>query len=544
MYTANNLSCLKNTTRQDNLVNMTSKSSNSKSQVKSDSAAAPTIVWFRQDLRLADNPALHQAAERGGAVIPIFIWAPEEEKPWSPGGASKVWLHFSLKALAQDLESIGSRLLIFEHADSLEVLQELCQKTGADSVYWNRRYEPNVIERDKKIKASLKESGLDVQTFNGSLLIEPWEILTKESKPYQVFTPFWRACQMRLQGELHQNPPLPRPKKLPFDERLLSSPTHGKNHAEKSKKSQTVESVDLDSLALLPTIHWDTGIRKSWTIGEKGALNQLYKFMQKPMVDYKEGRDKPELEGVSRMSPHLHFGEISPRTIWHLVQAQVAETKHQPKLKEAAQSYLRELGWREFSHHLLYHFPRTCEEPLRPAFKHFPWAKNKKGYKAWTKGLTGYPIVDAGMRELWHTGIMHNRVRMIAASFLIKDLLIPWQDGANWFWDTLIDADLAQNTLGWQWTAGCGADAAPYFRIFNPILQGEKFDPDGNYVRRWVPELAKIKDKWIHKPWMAPPLELAAAGVTLGEDYPSPIVDHSTARDRALSAFQELKAKV
>jgi len=498
----------------------------------------PTIVWLRQDLRLADQPALsHAVADLkdsgdGSAVMLVYIWAPQEEGSWAPGGASKVWLHQSLQKLSAQLDQIGSKLFIFDcsrQGSSLSVLEGLRSELGAEAVYWNRRYEPAVIERDKKIKATLIKNGLSVQTFNGSLLIEPWEIATKEGKPYQVFTPYWKACQMRLQATHMKDTLLKAPSKLPHDENWQHILT------DKSQKHHYLRPVSVDDLGLLPDIAWDNGIKESWPPGEKGALKQLDKFIELSLNSYQEGRDKPAIEGVSRMSPHLHFGEISPRTIWFKVQSHHGAS---------AASYLRELGWREFSHHLLYHFPETPDKPLRQYFDHFPWAQHKEGFKAWTRGRTGYPIVDAGMRELWHTGIMHNRVRMIAASFLVKDLLIPWQDGAQWFWDTLVDADLAQNTLGWQWTAGCGADAAPYFRIFNPILQGEKFDPQGDYVRRWVPELAQVKSKWIHKPWLAPPLELAAAGVILGEDYPNPIVDHSYARDRALTAFKQLKAPV
>ena len=422
----------------------------------------------------------------------------------------------------------------------LSILQALAKETSAQAIYWNRRYEPAIIERDKEIKAHLKSDGLTVETFNGALLMEPWEIQTKEGRPYQVFTPFWRA----LQGLYKAEKPLPKPRKMTLPkelEKLIDAAEGAPDRA--TKTSTAIKPVALKDLQLLPKIDWDTGIKETWPPGEEGALKQLKKFRSNVITRYKEDRNMPELEGVSRMSPHLHFGEISPRTIWHEVRTdlEVSGAKPNSKAVEAGASYLREIAWREFSHHLIYHFPYSTDEPLRHQFDRFPWAQDSKGFKAWSKGLTGYPIVDAGMRELWHTGIMHNRVRMIAASFLVKDLLIPWQDGARWFWDTLVDADLAQNTMGWQWTAGCGADSAPYFRIFNPVLQGEKFDPDGAYVRKWVPELKNVSSKWIHKPWLAPPLELASGQVTLGEDYPKPIVDHGVARDRALAAFKELK---
>lgn len=489
------------------------------------------IFWFRQDLRLADNPALvaacKWAAEKQGDVIPVYIHAPDEEGMWPPGGATKVWLHHSLKALAGEIENLGTRLIMIAAGEaqaqpsSLSALQALAKEFGAGGIFWNRRYEPAAITRDKEIKSTLKASGLAVETFNGALLLEPWQVATKEGKPYQVFTPYWRTCLSQIQVDLE--PPIEAPKTL----------------AAKKIARLNFES-NLEELHLLPHIKWEKGITDAWMPGEKGALKQLDKFLNDGLDDYSEMRNRPDIEGVSRMSPHLHFGEISPRSLWFIIKEKAEHFKNE-KSKAAALSYLREVGWREFSHHLLYYFPQTPTEPLRGDFKLFPWEKNPEALKAWQKGLTGYPIVDAGMRELWHTGIMHNRVRMIVASFLVKHLRLPWLAGAQWFWDTLVDADLAQNTMGWQWSAGCGADAAPYFRVFNPILQGEKFDTDGAYVRKWVPELAKMKSKYIHKPWEAPPLELIAAGVTLGENYPLPIVEHGEARNLALAAFQQLK---
>lgn len=485
------------------------------------------IFWFRQDLRLSDNPgltaALAWAKAHGGTVLPTYIWAPDEEGDWPPGAATRVWLHHSLTALADSLRALGSDLIVLdareqEQGTILQVLLQVAQECGAGAVFWNRRYEPAVIARDKEIKSTLKENGLHVETTNGSLLMEPWQVQTKEGKPYQVFTPFWRACLAQL--EISNEQPLTSPKALP-----------------KTKKPKAASSIE--DLQLLPTIPWDKGIVETWKAGEASALNQLAKFINSGLEEYQDMRNRPDIEGVSRMSPHLHFGEISPRQIWYAVNKKTASQK---EARAAAFSYLREVGWREFSHHLLYHFPATTTEPLRAEFKFFPWESNQEALQAWQKGMTGYPMVDAGMRELWHTGIMHNRVRMVVASFLVKHLRLPWVAGARWFWDTLVDADLAQNTMGWQWTAGCGADAAPYFRVFNPILQGEKFDPDGEYVRKWIPELAKIKSKNIHCPWTAP-LELAAAGITLGKDYPLPIVEHAEARQMALAAFQTIKER-
>lgn len=485
---------------------------------------SPAIHWFRQDLRLADNPALSEAVACGGAVYCLYIMCDEEEAPWAPGGASKVWLHFSLTALKADLEAIGGQLHFFKcgkgekFRSTKACLEAVIKETGAQSIYWNRRYEPAIIERDTELKAHFKEKGLLVETSNSALLQEPWQMKTKEGNPFQVFTPYWKACLNQMDVE----PPVKPPEAI------------------ESGKKQLTDSCTLKQLDLLPKIHWDGGIKESWQQGEEAALKILKDFLNKKSHDYPAARDIPQKEGVSRLSPYLHFGEISPRTIWYETKAHAA--KHREKAEPCAQ-FLRELGWREFSHHLLFHFPQTTTEPLRKDFQRFPWKNDKELLHAWQRGQTGYPIVDAGMRELWHTGIMHNRVRMITASFLVKHLLQPWQAGAEWFWDTLVDADLAQNTMGWQWTAGCGADAAPYFRIFNPILQGEKFDGDGVYVKKWVPELAKLPKKFIHQPWTADKATLTAAGITLGKDYPLPIVEHTEARGAALAAFQKLKAE-
>jgi deoxyribodipyrimidine photo-lyase len=485
---------------------------------------APAVYWLRQDLRLSDNPALCAALEAAGkaAIVAVYIWAPREEGDWQPGAATKVWLHHSLSSLKAEYEASGGRLAFIKagpgehYKSSLEALKAIAAETRATTITWNRRYEPAVIERDSHIKTALKAQGLTVSTFNGTLLQEPWEVATKEDKPYQVFTPFWRACLAKL----NLDSPLSRPQKL------TASP-------------QLAGECSLEALELLPAIKWDGGIRESWQPGEKGAFKQLDKFLAGGIDDYYEMRNRPDREGVSRLSPHMHFGEISVRSLWYAVKANSHDQKGEAL--KSTNHYLSELGWREFSHHLIYHFPHTTNNPLREDFNKFPWQEDPVALAAWQKGMTGYPIVDAGMRELWHTGIMHNRVRMIVASFLVKDLRLNWLEGARWFWDTLVDADLAQNTMGWQWAAGCGADAAPYFRVFNPILQGEKFDPDGAYVRRWVPELSHLDKKYIHKPWEAPPLELAAAQVVLGETYPRPIVDHTEARNFALAAFQRLK---
>jgi deoxyribodipyrimidine photo-lyase len=390
-------------------------------------------------------------------------------------------------------------------------------ETDADAVFWSRRYEPAAATRDVQIEQSLKAVGLVVQTFSGALLFEPGEVRTGNGQPYQVFTPFWRACVAR--------PEPPRP--LPVPSRIVPP-------------FKTPASLPLMGLELEPKIDWAAGIRATWQPGLEGARAQLRRFLAEGLAGYSTGRDSPDRVLTSRLSPHLHFGEVSPRTVWHAVKDVVA-SHPQRALRHQVGTYLRQLGWREFAHHLLAHLPQSTHQPLRSRFARFPWRKDTAALKAWQKGQTGHPLVDAGMRELWTTGWMHNRVRMVTASFLVKDLLLPWQAGAQWFWDTLVDADLANNTLGWQWTAGCGADAAPYFRIFNPVGQGKKFDPLGTYVRRWVPELAKLPDRWIHQPWEASPQTLREAGVRLGDTYPRPIVDHAEARLRALSALASLK---
>jgi deoxyribodipyrimidine photo-lyase len=460
---------------------------------------------------------LRAALERGGAVVPVFVWSPDEETPWQPGGASRWWLHQSLAALDGQLRGLGSRLVI-RRGPTLETLRALVKETGASAVYWNRRYEPAVIARDAQVKEALRQDGLAVESFNAALLQEPWTVQNQSGRPFQVFTPFWKHCL----SQLDRPEPLPTPRTLPA---LARWP----------------KSLALDELQLEPRIQWAEGFRAVWQPGESGASENLRKFLGQTFDRYSDERDRPDLAGTSRLSPHLHFGEISPRQIWHGL-ARMASKRELPVEAWRCSQFLNEIGWREFAHHLLYHFPRTPAEPLRADFKKFPWRKNAAWLKAWQRGRTGFPIVDAGIRELWATGWMHNRVRMIVASFLVKDLLIDWQEGARWFWDTLVDADLAQNTLGWQWTTGCGADAAPYFRVFNPVSQGEKFDPHGDYVRRWCPELAKLPLDWIHQPDKAPPEILRAAGVELGRTYPQPVVSHAIAREVALEAFARLKS--
>jgi deoxyribodipyrimidine photo-lyase len=478
---------------------------------------APVIVWFRQDLRLEDNPAMAAAAAEGPLIALYILDETRGLRPW--GGASRWWLSESLTALGAALHR-RALPLILRRGSAAKILGEVIAETRARSVHWNRSYEPYAIKRDKAIKADLGRRGIEVTSHNAALLFEPWTVKTQSGEPFKLFTPFWRALQA-----LPEPPqPLPAPRRL-------------------EKAYRQPRSDKLADWALQPTRpDWAAGFREIWKPGEAGARLRLEEFLAGHLGHYDELRDRPDLPATARLSPHLHWGEIGPRQIWHATKAlQIASGDLVPA--RAADSFLRELGWREFSHHLLFHWPKLATTPWRPSFRHFPWRDDEAGLRAWQQGRTGYPIVDAGMRELWSRGWMHNRVRMIAASFLVKHLLIPWQEGEAWFWDTLVDADLAQNAASWQWVAGSGADAAPYFRIFNPVIQGERFDPDGAYVRRWVPELAELPIEFLHKPWTAPPTLLAAAGVVLGRDYPEPIVDHSAARARALTAFETLKRK-
>lgn len=479
-----------------------------------------TIYWFRNDLRLADNLALRHAAEQG-AVLPVFIWNANEYGTWPPGGATRWWLHQSLVSLSASLEQAGSRLTL-RQGDPLEILKELATASKADVVVWGRRYEPALIESDKRVKHGLAEAGIEAKSFNNALLFEPWQAQTKQGRPYQVYSPFRRFLEA-----------LPEPEKPKPAPKALTAPR------------KWPASDKLDALGLVPTIKWYEGMAEEWQPGEAGAAKRLKAFSKAPIETYKDDRDYPSIAATSKLSPHLHFGEASPRQAYHAAHKKLKDATGSTE-KKNINHFISEVLWREFGYHLIYHFPQTPDNPLREKYADFPWVDMRKGrhhLEAWQKGQTGYPIIDAGMRELWHTGWMHNRVRMVVASFLVKHLLINWTEGAKWFWDTLVDADLASNTLGWQWAGGCGADAAPYFRIFNPMTQGEKFDADGAYVKKWCPELKDVPSKYIHKPWECPPLELQTAGVTLGEDYPEPIVDHRQARERALAALSEVTGR-
>ncbi|MFP4494302.1 MAG: cryptochrome/photolyase family protein [Halochromatium sp.] len=510
--------------------------------------SSTALVWLRRDLRLGDNPALAAALARCERVIPVYLHAPDEEAPWQPGAASRWWLHQSLGALGEHLQRLGSRLIIRQGA-SLATLRALIADSGASQVHWNRGYEPASIARDSAIEQALRAEGIDCASHNAALLCEPWALKTGSGDPYRVFTPYWRRLGPRLTEIAARSAPATAapPETLP-------------------PVPDEIGGLAIKALALRPTIPWDQGLLEAWQPGEAGAHAQLERFLHGPIGSYREARDWPAESGTSRLSPHLHFGEIGPRQILARMREAHADasgagsgagarfgtspgagarSNSASSLADSAiaEPYLRELGWREFSHQLLYHFPQTPSEPLNPRFADFPWrgGDTEPLLKAWQQGRTGIPIVDAGMRELWHTGWMHNRARMIVASLLTKNLRLPWQEGARWFWDTLVDADLANNTQGWQWSAGCGADAAPYFRILNPVRQGERFDAQGRYVRRWCPELAKLPDQLIHRPWQAPESLLAACGVRLAREYPAPIVDLKTSRAEALAAYERVK---
>ena len=468
------------------------------------------IVLFRRDLRLADNPALVAACAAHTRILPVFIHAPGKDDQWSDGAASRWWLHHALASLQARLQQRQASLHL-RQGDILRVLLELIKQSDAQAVYWNRLYEPAVIARDTLIKTALREHGIEVHSHAAALWSEPWQISTQQDEPYRVFTPYWR----NLRARLNTTAPLP----APAAPQWVVLPG----------------SLPLPALGLLPRIRWDSGLTDTWQPGEQGAQEMLELFCDDAVNDYAHARDLPARHGTSRLSPHLHFGEISPRQIHFALQehSQRMDARRRPDIE----AYLRELGWREFAHHLLYHFPHTATENFNPRFDGFAWAPaDEAQLTRWQQGRTGIPLIDAGMRELWHTGWMHNRVRMIVASLLTKNLRQHWLQGARWFWDTLVDADLANNTLGWQWVAGCGADAAPYFRVFNPVTQAKKFDPDGIYLRRWLPELADAPLDLLHEPWKDPAL-LTRSG------YPAPMIDLAVSRQAALDAFQALHGR-
>jgi len=468
--------------------------------------AAPALVWFRNDLRLADHPALSAAVATGRPIALLYVLDDVSPGRWALGGAARWWLHHALSALEADIAGKGGRLIL-RHGKSAETVWEVAEAIGAASVHWHAAVEPWQAREDARLRQRLQAKGVRVDESEGAGIFPPLAIRNNAGEPFKVFSPFWRACLK----EGRPRDPLPAPAAL---------------------QGPDCPSESLASWALLPAKpDWAGGLRASWTVGEAAAHGRLRRFLDRAVQRYGAQRNNPGTEGTSRLSPHLRFGEISPVQIWAAAEDAPGD----------ADKFLSEVGWREFSRHLLGQFPELPERNFRSQFDAFPWRSDEVLLEAWRRGRTGYPIVDAGMRELWETGWMHNRVRMIVASFLIKHLLIDWRQGEDWFWDTLVDADLANNAASWQWVAGSGADAAPYFRIFNPVSQAEKFDPDGAYIRRWLPELADLRAPDMFAPWEADAFSLRAAGVRLGETYPHPIVDHAKARAHALAAFERIK---
>ncbi len=480
----------------------------------SDNDAA--LLLFRDDLRLSDHPALTAAVQAGHRLTCAFILDPEA--PYPPGGARKWWLHHALAALSEQVADHGGQLVL-RHGTSFDELTRLRDETGAKHIYWSRRYTPHEVSADTTLKADLTAQGCTVHSHPGRYLLEPWRVTTKSGTPFKVFSPFWRACREKIRAT-GLGEPLPTPKKINFGAHL--------------------PSVPLDEVDLLPTApNWAKGFEPLWQPGEAGAWARLDAFLEEGAQGYAKGRDFPAEPHTSRLSPYLQSGNISPREVW----AALDRAEHLGQMSgRDAEKFRAELGWRDFAAYLLFHNRDFEDCEFQPKFRDFPWRYDKDDLTAWQKGQTGYPIVDAGMRELWQTGYMHNRVRMVVASFLVKHLRIDWRAGRDWFWDTLVDGDLASNAASWQWVAGCGADAAPYFRVFNPMTQAEKFDPNGDYIRKYVPEIAGLPDKYLAAPWTAPDDVLEDAGVVLGDTYPAPMVDHATARKAALDAFEGLSA--
>ena len=491
-----------------------------KTNVESDPSSRPVIVWFRNDLRLGDNPALTAAVASGRPVIPVYMFDERLSAARPLGGAARWWLHHSLLALAASLDRLASRSrhapsLILRRGAATEVLRELVQTTGASRVLCNRSYDPILDAADADLQSSLRIIHAAFESLPGALLAEPAALLTRSGGPFRIFTAFWNRLSAFPIAE-----PLPAPRAV----RGYTGP---------------LKNERLKDWELLPRARWEAQFDSVWTPGERGAAARLRTFLDRRLADYRGARESPSLEGTSRLSPHLRFGEVSSGQLWHAVLRRSAMTRDEL----IGNGFLRELGWREFAQHSLHHFPSLPERALRRQFDAFRWREDAAGFEAWQRGRTGYPIVDAGMRELWLTGWMHNRVRMIVGSFLVKDLLVPWQRGEAWFWDTLVDADRASNALNWQWVSGCGIDSAPYFRIFNPIAQSLRFDPEGTYLRKWLPALRELPAPAIHAPWTAAAQVLARAGVRLGDTYPRPIVDHDAARRLALTRSEQMRRR-
>ncbi len=473
----------------------------------------PIIVLFRQDLRISDNRALSAAAHTGRPVVPVFALEHARLAGRSLGGSRRWWLHRSLDALSGKLAALGSPLVLLS-GDLEASLERLVAQTGANTVLWNRRYDPPGAAADAKLKTVLRNKSIRLHSFEGQLLHEPTLLTTGTGNPFRVYSPFWRAL---LRNDEPREP--------------LSAPDHLRP-PENAVKGETLESFQLNPVRP----DWSAGLRESWQPGEDHALKRLETFLENDLENYISERDLPSRPSTSLLSPHLAHGEITPFQVWH-----ATRTAFKSGCTADAEKFRKEIAWREFSYHLLFHNPKLDSANFNRAFDRFPWADDARRLEIWQRGRTGYPLVDAGMRQLWQTGWMHNRVRMVCASFLVKHLMIDWRHGERWFWDTLVDADPASNAASWQWVAGCGADAAPYFRVFNPILQGEKFDPDGTYIRHFVPELGQLSNKYVHRPWEATETELRAAGVKLGTNYPKPVVEHQPARNRALEAYQAMR---
>ena len=468
------------------------------------------ILWFRQDFRLIDNLALNDAFEKYDCVIPVYIYSPDEEKPWQPGQASQWWLHHSLIALQSDLREKYGLALQIRSGNSADQLKALVLEGSANAIFWNRRYEPEIIKRDESIKNYFKETDIYVKSYNSTLLFEPWQIKNKKEQPYKVFTKFYKTCL----AQPLQNYQITKPSKIPASVPLKTN-------------------LSIESLMLLPKHAWDKKFHDLWCIGEESAQQQFMYFIEHHLNDYQSQRDVIAKNVTSVLSTHIHFGEISPRQIFSVTQQLKLNNETGIDIK-AIDEFERQLIWREFSHHLLFNFPHSSQQVFNQKYATFPWHSDQKILDLWQQGNTGIPLIDAGMKQLWQTGIMHNRVRMIVASFLVKNLGQHWLNGARWFWETLLDADLANNTMGWQWVAGCGADAAPYYRIFNPVRQGELCDPDGDYVRKWIPELSRLPSRYIHSPWQASTSLLKECRVKLSENYPEPLVDLAESRKNAL----------